>query len=70
MSAKAIPIRYDRDKEDHFRAEFRCPRCNQLIASYTYCRAWTDNGLPQERRRDCPDCWREIDWSDVPLKEV
>lgn len=70
MSVKRKPIRHTRDKEEYFRAEFRCPSCDQFLASYTFGRSWTDNALPQDRRRDCPSCGCEIDWSGVKQKEV
>ena len=61
------PIRIDRDKEEYFRAEFLCPECGTYLAHYTYGRAWTNNGLPQDYRHNCSKCGELIDWSDVPL---
>lgn len=69
MSFRRIPTRVDYDKEDYFRAEFRCPMCGGFLASYTYGRAWTDNVLSKDKRRDCPSCGCEIDWSGVQQKE-
>ena len=61
------PIRRTRDKFDHFRAEFRCPVCQQFLCVYTFGRAWTDEGLSEDKRTDCTNCGQPIDWSDVPL---
>lgn len=61
------PLCYDRDKEDFFRNEYRCPECGTFLAAYTYGRAWTDNGLREElRHASCQNCGQEIDWSGVP----
>lgn len=63
------PRRVDRDKETYFRAEFYCPVCGERLASYTYGRAWTDNGLCADRRVDCRNCGQMIDWVGVPGEE-
>ena len=65
------PERFDRDKFDHFRAEFHCPKCGRFLAHYSYGRAWTDNGLREEYRVGaCPKCGIVLDWSEVayPVK--
>lgn len=64
------PIFYDRDKEEYFRREFRCPECATYLAAYNYGRASTDNGLREEyRHQKCSHCGQEIDWSDVPYPD-
>lgn len=60
------PVRVDRDKETYFRAEFFCPECGTFLASYTYGREWTANGLHDDKRVDCHHCGQMIDWVDVP----
>lgn len=58
---------FEHDKEEYFCNEFRCPVCDTFLASYTYGRAWTKNGLSEERRpTSCPNCGQRIDWSGVP----
>jgi hypothetical protein len=64
------PIFYDRDKEEYFRREFRCPECATYLAAYNYGRASTDNGLREEyRAQKCNHCGQEIDWSGVPYPD-
>lgn len=64
------PVFYDRDKEEYFRREFRCPECATYLAAYTYGRASTANGLPAEyRAKKCNNCGQEIDWSGVPYPD-
>ena len=64
------PIFHDRDKEEYFRAEFRCPECGTYLAAYTYGRASTANGLREEYRTPkCNNCGQEIDWSGVPYPD-
>ena len=63
------PARIDRDKEFYFRAEFYCPVCGTRLTSYTYGRAWTDNGLWDDKRVDCHHCGQMIDWTGVPSAE-
>lgn len=65
----AKPNRVDRDKENYFRAEFYCPVCGTRLTSYTYGRAWTDNGLWDDKRVDCHHCGQMIDWTGVPSAE-
>lgn len=60
------PRTVDRDKETYFRAEFYCPVCGEFLASYTYGRAWTPNGLRDDLRVDCHKCGQMIDWNGVP----
>ena len=67
FAAPAKPKCLDRDKEDYFRRYYHCPKCGTFLASYHYGRAWTSNGLSEDRRTDCPDCGQKIDWSGVPL---
>ena len=62
------PLIFDHDHEDYFTASLRCPFCQTFLASYTYGRAWTDNGLSKEKMIDCPDCGQRIDWSGVKQK--
>lgn len=64
-NATVQPDRVDQDKEDYFRALFYCPMCGAFLASYNYGRAWTDNGLSDDKRVDCQTCGQMIDWSGV-----
>lgn len=66
-TGKKRPVRVDLDKEDYFIARYSCPICTMNLASYTYGRAWTDNGLSKEKRINCPACGQEIDWSRTKL---
>lgn len=68
-NAAVQPDRIDLDKEDHFRAQFYCPICDSFLASYSYGRAWTPNGLSNDQRVNCPVCGQMIDWTDVPREE-
>lgn len=65
----AKPKRVDRDKETYFRAEFYCPVCDDFLASYTYGRVWTVNGLHDDKRVDCRNCGQMIDWVGVPAED-
>ncbi len=64
---KLKPIETDHDHEEYFSHRYRCPKCRTFLATYSYGRAWTGNGLRQEYRTDCKNCGQEIDWSDVPF---
>lgn len=68
-NAAVRPERIDRDKETYFRADFYRPICGCRLASFTYGRAWTNDGLSDDKRVDCPNCGQPIDWSDVPSEE-
>lgn len=58
-----------RDHEEYFTKRFTCPKCGEYLGSYSFGRAWTDNGMPKDKRIDCPTCRQPIDWSRVPLPE-
>ncbi len=60
------PVRQDADREDYFTARYRCPVCNAYLASYSYGRSWTANGLYPDQLSDCPVCGQAIDWSGEP----
>lgn len=70
MSELRKPDRTDRDKEEYFRAEFRCPTCGAFLTSYTYGRASTENGLDDFKLIDCRYCGQKIDWSEEPKKRT
>lgn len=53
----------------YFRRDCLCPNCGKKVASYTYGKPWTENGLSEEERLDCPHCGQEIDWEGVPLPD-
>lgn len=51
----------------YFRQRYKCPTCGKRIASYTYGKDWTENGLSEEERVDCHNCGQAIAWDSVPL---
>lgn len=66
------PVTKVRDHEEYFRKHFSCPACGTRLASYTYGRVWTDNGLPlltMDELRECPRCGQAIDWSGQVIAE-
>lgn len=60
------PAKQDVDKENYFSMRYSCPICGAHLASYSYGRSWTVNGLYPEQLIDCPECGQAIDWSDEP----
>lgn len=65
---KKKPIAGIRDKEEYFIKRLTCPTCGRFLASYSFGRAWTDNGVHEEDARDCRGCGQAIDWSDEPIR--
>lgn len=63
---KIKPNGRTRDHEEYFTKILSCPTCGGRLASYDFGRAWTENGVAAERRKDCENCGQEIDWTDVP----
>lgn len=68
-NAPAQPERIERDKEFYFRVDFRCPVCRNHLASYTFGRSYTDEGLSNDKRVDCIVCGQNIDWSGIPFPD-
>lgn len=64
------PERQDADHAEYFSARYLCPICMSYLASYSYGRSWTANGLYPDQLIDCPVCDQAIDWSDVPRAKV
>lgn len=51
----------------YYQRRYNCPTCGKRIATYTYGKEWTENGLSQDERVDCYNCGQAIDWEGVPL---
>lgn len=51
----------------YLKAVYKCPACGKKVASYTYGKEWTENGLSEAERIDCLSCGQAIDWEGVPL---
>lgn len=62
---KITPNKRTVDHEYYFTKVFTCPTCGGHLASYDFGRAWTEDGLSEEKKKDCQHCGQEIDWTDV-----
>lgn len=51
----------------YFKRRYMCPVCGKRVATYTYGKEWTENGLSEAERIDCAHCGQAIDWEGVPL---
>lgn len=51
----------------YYKRRFMCPTCGNRVATYTYGKAWTENGLSEAERINCSHCGQAIDWEGVPL---